>query len=98
MRPYTPTSLAKSIDRLNRYATPSPAAFDICNHFAEWGGFDCDYNLMPTRSVRREFLREYLRSYKSHNRLHPTTESEDAEIQRLFMEVDLFRGVPGLYW
>ncbi|KAI9779353.1 MAG: hypothetical protein M1839_007461 [Geoglossum umbratile] len=80
------------------YATPSPAAFDICNHFAEWGGFDCDYSLLPTRSVRREFLREYLRSYKHHNRLHPTAEDEEAEIQRLFGEVDLFRGVPGFYW
>jgi ethanolamine kinase len=89
---------AKSIDHLNRYATPSPAAFDISNHFAEWGGFDCDYNLLPTRTVRREFLREYLRSYKRHSRLPPTTDGEDAEIQRLFEVVDLFRGVPGFYW
>ena len=22
------------------YATPSPAAFDIANHFAEWGGYN----------------------------------------------------------
>lgn len=28
------------------YAIPSPAAFDIANHFAEWGGYDCDYNMM----------------------------------------------------
>ncbi|KAI9764006.1 MAG: hypothetical protein M1840_008954 [Geoglossum simile] len=87
-----------STDHLNRYATPSPAAFDICNHFAEWGGFDCDYNLLPTRSIRREFLREYFRSYKHHNRLHLTTKDEETEIQCLFDEVDLFRGVPGFYW
>ncbi|MCJ1249356.1 hypothetical protein MMC30_006579 [Trapelia coarctata] len=48
------------------YATPSPAAFDLANHFAEWGGFDCDFSVLPTRSVRRAFLREYLSSYLSH--------------------------------
>ncbi|KAH0536415.1 hypothetical protein FGG08_006713 [Glutinoglossum americanum] len=94
-----PTDNVETVSFIDyEYATPSPAAFDICNHFAEWGGFDCDYNLMPTRSVRRGFLREYLRSYKHHNRLHSATEGEDAEIQRLFEEVDLFRGVPGFYW
>ncbi|KAH0559732.1 hypothetical protein GP486_003747 [Trichoglossum hirsutum] len=87
-----------SIDHLNRYAIPAPAAFDICNHFAEWGGFDCDYNLLPTRTVRREFLREYLRSYKRHSRHPPTKDGEEAEIQRLFEQVDLFRGAPGFYW
>lgn len=45
------------------YATPSPAAFDIANHFAEWGGFDCDYSVLPTRAQRREFISEYVRAY-----------------------------------
>ena len=45
------------------YATPSPAAFDIANHFAEWGGFDCDYSALPTRAQRAEFIREYVRTY-----------------------------------
>jgi ethanolamine kinase len=98
IRPDMPSDTTASTDHLDRYATPCPAAFDICNHFAEWGGFDCDYNLLPTRSVRREFLREYLRSYKHYNRLHPTAKDEETEIQCLFDEVDLFRGVPGFYW
>ena len=45
------------------YATPSPAAVDIANHFAEWGGFDCDYSALPTRAQRAEFIREYVRTY-----------------------------------
>ena len=45
------------------YATPSPAAFDIANHFAEWGGFDCDFGALPTRAQRTEFIREYIRTY-----------------------------------
>ncbi|KAL1302871.1 hypothetical protein AAFC00_003199 [Neodothiora populina] len=55
-----------SVDFIDyEYATPAPAAFDIANHLAEWGGFDCDYNALPTRSQRREFLTEYLRSYRT---------------------------------
>lgn len=78
------------------YATPSPAAFDIANHLAEWGGFECDYNVLPTRSQRRRFLREYLTSYHSHlSRPDPVA---DSEVDELFDEVDLFRGIPGFYW
>jgi ethanolamine kinase len=78
------------------YATPSPAAFDIANHFAEWGGFDCDYNMMPTKSVRRQFLKEYVRSYSKHQGI---PESSQAEIvKQLCDEVDRYRGLPGLYW
>ena len=52
---------AKEVNFIDyEYATSSPAAFDIANHFAEWGGFDCDYNMLPTRSVRRKFLSDYL--------------------------------------
>jgi ethanolamine kinase len=76
------------------YATPAPASFDIANHFAEWGGFDCDYSVMPTRSTRRAFLHEYLRSFSAHqNRTYKA-----AELEELFEQVDRFRGVPGFYW
>lgn len=80
------------------YATASPAAFDIANHFAEWGGFECDYNAMPSRVQRREFLREYLRSYQHHRGEMPPEGDEDHQLERLFEQVDLFRGVPGFYW
>lgn len=76
------------------YAVPSPAAFDIANHFAEWGGFECDYNRLPTRSIRMGFVAEYVRSYNSHT---PPKASDDM-VSRLFEEIDAFRGVPGLYW
>ncbi|KAK1982579.1 choline/ethanolamine kinase [Colletotrichum cereale] len=79
------------------YATPSPAAFDIANHFAEWGGFDCDYNVLPTKSQRREFIDEYVRSYFRYSQGNPGVDVE-AEVRKLNDEVDLFRGVPGFYW
>ncbi|KAI0391169.1 kinase-like protein [Xylariaceae sp. FL0594] len=85
------------------YATPSPAAFDLANHFAEWGGFDCDYHVLPTRAQRLEFIREYVHTYFA---LADAAEARDggkkidleAEAQNLLAEVDMFRGVPGFYW
>ena len=76
------------------YATPCPAAFDIANHFAEWGGYDCDYNMLPTRSTRRAFLNEYLTSFAS-----CSSEPVDSSVQeKLAEDVDRYRGMPGLYW
>lgn len=80
------------------YATPSPAAFDIANHFAEWGGFDCDFNLLPTKFQRLDFIREYIRSYFSQLGQDKTSEELENESQVLFAEVDIFRGIPGFYW
>jgi ethanolamine kinase len=80
------------------YATPSPAAFDIANHFAEWGGFDCEHDLLPSRSQRLDFIREYIRSYYSHLGTGETHIDEVEQAQALFAEVDIFRGIPGFYW
>jgi ethanolamine kinase len=80
------------------YATPSPAAFDIANHFAEWGGFDCEHALLPSRSQRLDFIQEYVRSYFSHLGDGKSTIDEHAEVKQLFDEVDIYRGIPGFYW
>ncbi|KAF3016735.1 hypothetical protein E8E14_002491 [Neopestalotiopsis sp. 37M] len=82
------------------YATPSPAAFDLANHFAEWGGFDCDFSVLPTRAQRLEFVKAYIQSYFE---LLPADErpaavDEEEEVTKLFEEVDVFRGLPGFYW
>ncbi len=76
------------------YATPCPATFDIANHFAEWGGYDCDYNMLPTRAVRRQFLSNYLSSFASHS----TEKIESGVLDVLFEDVDRYRGMPGFYW
>ncbi|KAI2466386.1 ethanolamine kinase [Annulohypoxylon bovei var. microspora] len=80
------------------YATPSPAAFDLANHFAEWGGFDCDFTVLPTYAQRLEFIREYIHTYFSLLPEKPDSIDEEAETQKLLAEVDIFRGVPGFYW
>lgn len=84
------------------YAVPSPAAFDLANHFAEWGGFDCDFSVLPTRSQRREFITEYVRSYFGQaaegGGINGSQHDVNAEVDRLADEVDVYRGVPGFYW
>ncbi|KOS21148.1 Ethanolamine kinase 1 [Escovopsis weberi] len=77
------------------YATPSPAAFDIANHFAEWTGFDCDYKAIPTSAQRRCFIEEYIKSYA---KLSGRAMDIEEETRKLMHEVDMFRGVPGFYW
>lgn len=48
------------------YASPSPAAFDLANHFAEWGGFACDYKVLPTCAQRRDFIETYIKAFFSY--------------------------------
>lgn len=96
------------------YTTPCPAAFDLANHFAEWGGFACDYSVLPTRSQRRAFITEYVNGYRAHksttaspkavevssstSNSHATSSSEADDVEQLSQEVDDCRGLPGLYW
>lgn len=79
------------------YATPCERAFDIANHFAEWGGFECEYEKLPTKSTRCEFIRVYLQSFHQHKK-DGVEEVSEEEVQKLMDEVDNFRGVPGFYW
>lgn len=77
------------------YASPCPPAFDLANHFSEWGGFDCDYTMLPTRFTRRAFIEEYLRSFKKYK---PDRNIAENEVEELAAEVDRYRGLPGFYW
>ncbi|KAG5929340.1 hypothetical protein E4U42_006171 [Claviceps africana] len=77
------------------YGTPSPVAFDIANHFAEWAGYSCDYSAIPSHAQRLAFIREYVAAYA---KLAGETMDQEEETQRLMDEVDLFRGVPGFFW
>lgn len=90
-----------------RHATYCPIAFELANHFAEWTGFECNYNLLPKTSVRRAFIREYLETHgdisRKHDVTHLPSKTElpavtDAAVENLLCQVDHFRGFPGFYW
>lgn len=95
------------------YATPAPAAFDLANYFSEWCGFDCDFSVLPTRKQRRDVLQHYVASYRQHQQRAGSaapaashsaktdgdaSKARDRDVEALFSQVDLYRGVPGLYW
>lgn len=86
------------------YATPAPAAFDIANHFAEWGGFDCDFSVIPNVQQRRDFITSYVDSYhhfrsaESESDVRTSTARPSEDVETLMAEVDRFRGAPGFYW
>lgn len=104
VEPRGPTSGNRVQETVNfidyEYATPSPAAFDLANHFAEWGGFDCDFSVLPTRAQRLEFIRAYIQSYfdMMPESEKPTDLNKEAEAEKLLQEVDVYRGIPGFYW
>ncbi|OAA43039.1 Protein kinase-like domain protein [Beauveria brongniartii RCEF 3172] len=79
------------------YGTPSPAAFDIANHFAEWAGYDCDYAAIPKRNQRLAFVREYIETYAQLSGAGENFKIE-RETAKMMQDVDDFRGVPGFYW
>jgi ethanolamine kinase len=78
------------------FAMHCPAAFDIANHFSEWCGFHCDYESLPSRLVRKRFIDRYLLSYMQHANI--TSPGFASLANRVATEVDLFRGIPGLWW
>ncbi|CAG7562185.1 unnamed protein product [Fusarium equiseti] len=87
---------APTVDFIDyEYATPSPAAFDVANHFAEWAGYDCDYAAVPRQDQRLAFVKEYIKAYFA---LTGETVDEEEEVRKLMVEVDAYRGVPGFYW
>ncbi|RGP59570.1 ethanolamine kinase [Fusarium longipes] len=87
---------APTVDFIDyEYATPSPAAFDVANHFAEWAGYDCDYSAVPRQDQRLAFVKEYIKAYFA---LRGETVDEEEEVRKLMVEVDAYRGVPGFYW
>ncbi|QLI67303.1 uncharacterized protein G6M90_00g052160 [Metarhizium brunneum] len=73
----------------------APAAFDIANHFSKWAGFECDFSALPTRSDRREFIKEYLRTFAVLAK--DSQIDQDDSLSRLMVDVDLYRGVPGFF-
>ncbi|CAK3986582.1 ethanolamine kinase [Lecanosticta acicola] len=84
------------------YATPGPAAFDIANHLAEWAGYDCEHDAVPTKSQRLEFLKNYVGSYRYHSINDEDTIAVEIDFQKdieqLYEQVELFRGMPGFFW
>ncbi|KAL6655798.1 hypothetical protein ACP70R_006624 [Stipagrostis hirtigluma subsp. patula] len=44
------------------YGSYSYRGYDIANHFNEYAGFDCDYDLYPDKDAQYHFFRNYLQA------------------------------------
>ncbi|CRG96294.1 ethanolamine kinase, putative [Plasmodium gallinaceum] len=44
------------------YSCPMERAFDIANHFNEYAGFNCEWNLIPSRNEEYHFIKHYLKT------------------------------------
>jgi len=68
-------------------------AFDLGNHFCEYGGMGkMDFSKYPSEEHRREFLRRYLST------LHSQREIEENKLNELLAEVEHYSQVSHLVW
>ncbi|VAI32511.1 unnamed protein product [Triticum turgidum subsp. durum] len=72
------------------YGSYSYRGFDIANHFNEYAGFECDYNLYPDKDVQYHFFRNYLSDRPS--------EVQEQDLDALYTETNTFRLASHLYW
>ncbi|KAK8947822.1 hypothetical protein KSP40_PGU015586 [Platanthera guangdongensis] len=73
------------------YGSYSYRGYDIANHFNEYAGYDCDYNLYPGKEAQYHFLRNYLHPDSPH-------EVDDKDVEALYIETNTFRLASHLYW
>ncbi|XP_021310093.1 probable ethanolamine kinase isoform X2 [Sorghum bicolor] len=71
------------------YGSYSYRGYDIANHFNEYAGLDCDYNLYPDKDAQYNFFRNYLR---------PDRPSEAQDMEVLYVETNTFRLASHIYW
>ncbi|EMS67822.1 putative ethanolamine kinase A [Triticum urartu] len=96
------------------YGSYSYRGFDIANHFNEYAGFECDYNLYPDKDVQYHFFRNYLSDRPSElkNRLFASIcekrnvgylafvqyKVQEQDLDDLYTETNTFRLASHLYW
>ncbi|KAF8862027.1 hypothetical protein BDZ45DRAFT_771898 [Acephala macrosclerotiorum] len=74
--------------------------FDLANHFSSWVGYECNYDQLPTRAIRKAFIEEYAAACRKYScRIGvENVESQEDVVAKLMDEVDKWRGFPGFYW
>ncbi|CAG8548033.1 11888_t:CDS:2, partial [Dentiscutata heterogama] len=74
------------------YGSMNYRSFDIANHFNEFAGFECDYNLYPSKEFQIKWLKHYLCSY------NPDTTITEEEVNELYREVNKFALASHFFW
>lgn len=72
------------------YGSYSYRGFDIANHFNEYAGFDCDYDMYPDKDAQYHFFRNYLQ----HDN---TIEVQAQDLEALYVETNTLRLASHIY-
>lgn len=73
------------------YGSYNFRGYDIGNHFAEYAGFECDYNLYPNKETQYHFFRHYLSA-------EDPTKVTEAELEELFVEANFYALASHIFW
>ncbi|XP_074586529.1 putative ethanolamine kinase [Curcuma longa] len=73
------------------YGSYNYRGYDIANHFNEFAGLECDFNLYPDKDTQYHFFRNYLDPGKPY-------EVPVKDLEALFVETNTFRLASHIYW
>jgi len=73
------------------YGSYSYRGYDIANHFNEYAGFDCDYNMYPDKDAQYHFFRNYMQPDRP-------SEVQAQDLEALYVETNTFRLASHIYW
>ncbi|KAG5035164.1 hypothetical protein AAZX31_04G135600 [Glycine max] len=73
------------------YASYNYRGYDIGNHFAEYAGFECDYDLYPNMNEQYHFLRHYLKPERPQ-------EVSEKDLETLYVEANTFSLASHVFW
>ncbi|KAL5206719.1 hypothetical protein ABZP36_034928 [Zizania latifolia] len=73
------------------YGSYSYRGYDIANHFNEYAGYDCDYNLYPDKNSQYHFFRNYLQPDRP-------SEVQVRDLDTLYVETNTYRLASHIYW
>ena len=64
------------------------------NHFNEWAGFDCEWELYPSKQAQEDWITAYVSGLKEWR----GREIPPSEVSGLMKEVELLQLASHLYW
>ena len=73
------------------YSNYNYYAYDIANHFAEYSGFECDWNNYPTEQQQIQFITHYVKQ-------RPDDSIDQYTVNELQQQVRQFSLMPHYYW
>ncbi|KAF1870591.1 hypothetical protein Lal_00025853 [Lupinus albus] len=80
------------------YASYNYRGFDIANHFAEYAGFECDYNLYPNMNEQFHFFRHYIQPDRPHEKEFIKAEVSEKDLETFYVETNTYVLASHLFW